>query len=127
MIHGYIRVSTEKQEFEGQRSEIEDYAEKNGLSVENWIEIKISSRKNRKERRIDELMARLKTGDTLIVSELSRLGRSTGEVINIINELIAKGIYFHAIKQGLRINGNMDITSKVMVTMLSLFAELERI
>jgi putative DNA-invertase from lambdoid prophage Rac len=126
MIHGYIRVSMTQQDYENQRHEIMEYAKRNGISVGSWIEIKISSRKTRKERRIDELLASLQAGDTLIVSELSRLGRSTSEVINIVNELIAKGIYFVAIKQGISINGNMDMTSKVMITLLSLFAELER-
>jgi len=126
MIHGYVRVSTAQQDYQSQRYEIEEYAKRNGLSVDNWIEIEISSRKNRKERRIDELLTTLKIGDTLIVSELSRLGRSTVEVITIVNELIAKGIYFVSIKQNIRINGTMDMSSKIMITMLSLFAELER-
>jgi len=81
---------------------------------------------NKKQRRIDELLGELQPGDTLIISELSRLGRSTSEVIDIVNELIAKKIRFIAIKQGLNILGQHDMQSKVMVTMFSLFAELER-
>lgn len=126
MIHGYIRVSMTQQDCNNQRHEITEYAKRNDLIVDSWIEIKISSRKTRKERRIDELLLSLQSGDTLIVSELSRLGRSTSEVINIVNELIAKGIYFIAIKQNIKVNGNMDMTSKIMITLLSLFAELER-
>ena len=50
-------------------------------------------------------MAKLKPGDMLINSELSRLGRSTSEVIDIVNELINKKISFVAIKQNIKING----------------------
>ena len=60
------------------------------------------------------------------MSELSRLGRSTSEVIDIVNELIAREIKFIAIKQGLSISGQHDMQTKIMVTMFSLFAEIER-
>ena len=58
--------------------------------------------------------------------DIPRLGRSTSEVIDIVNELIARKITFIAIKQGLHITGPHDMQTKVMVTMFSLFAELER-
>ena len=125
-VMGYVRVSTTKQDADNQRHEILEYANKNHLHVDDFIEVEISSRRDKKQRRIDELMERLKPGDTLIVSELSRLGRSTSEVIDIVNELIAKEVKFIAIKQGLNISGQHDMQSKVMVTMFSLFAELER-
>ena len=85
-----------------------------------------TSRKDKRQRRIEELLGKLQPGDTLIVSELSRLGRSTSEVIELVNELIAKQVQFIAIKQGLHISGQHDMQTKVMVTMFSLFAELER-
>lgn len=123
---GYVRVSTVRQDAYNQRHEILEYANKNRLHIDDFIEVEISSRRDKKQRRIDELMDKLETGDTLIVSELSRLGRSTSEVIDIVNELLAKEVKFVAIKQGLNISGQHDMQSKVMVTMFSLFAELER-
>ena len=125
-VTGYVRVSTVRQDADNQRHEILEYANKNHLHIDDFIEVEISSRRDKKQRRITELMEKLEPGDTLIVSELSRLGRSTSEVIDIVNELIAKEIKFIAIKQGLSISGQHDIQSKVMVTMFSLFAELER-
>jgi len=125
-VTGYVRVSTARQDADNQRHEILEYANKNHLHVDDFIEVEISSRKDKKQRRIEELMEKLESGDTLIVSELSRLGRSTSEVIDIVNELIAKEIKFIAIKQGMSISGQHDMQSKVMVTMFSLFAELER-
>ena len=123
---GYLRVSTVKQDLDNQKLEILDYANKNGIRVDEFIKVEISSRKNMKERRIEELLDRLDHGDMLIVSELSRLGRSLGEVIQIVNELITKGVRFIAVKQGMNINGKADIQTKVMITMFGLFAEIER-
>jgi len=78
-----------------------------------------------KERRIDEMLLTLEDADTLIVTELSRLGRSTAEVIGLVNELIKKQVRVIAIKQNLDIKQH-DMTSKVMITLFSLFSELER-
>lgn len=125
-VTGYVRVSTVRQDADNQRHEILEYANKHHLHIDDFIEVEISSRKDKKQRRITELLEKLESGDILIVSELSRLGRSTSEVIDIVNEIIAKEIKFIAIKQGLNISGQHDMQSKVMVTMFSLFAELER-
>ena len=73
----YIRVSTSQQDVSNQRLEILEYARRNDLKVDDFLEIEVSSRRTLKERRIEELLSRLHSGDTLIVSELSRLGRST--------------------------------------------------
>ena len=67
----------------------------------------------------------LNDADTLIVTELSRLGRSTAEVIGLVNELIKKQVRVIVIKQNLDMKQH-DMTSKVMITLFSLFAELER-
>jgi len=122
----YIRVSTLQQDVSNQRLEILEYSRKNGLKVDDFLEIEISSRRTLKERRIEELISTLDKGDTLIVSELSRLGRSTVEVISLVNKLIRHRINLIVIKQGLRITAKMDMQTKVIVTMFSLFAELER-
>ena len=87
----------------------------------------MTSRKSLKARRISELLDSLNKQDILIVSELSRLGRSIVEVISLINEqLMRLGIRIIAIKQNLDIRGNHDMQSKVLVTIFSLLAELER-
>ena len=87
-VWAYLRVSTDSQDLTNQRLTILEWANSRGLKVDNWIEIAISSRKTTRERRIDELMANLQKGDILIVSELSRLGRSIAEIITIVNELV---------------------------------------
>lgn len=123
---GYLRVSTDKQDLKNQKYEIMEYSQKNDLNISEFIEIEISSRQSKKNRRIDELFEKLNSGDTLITSELSRIGRSTGEVIGIINDLIAKKIRLIAIKQNMIINGSQDMQTKILVTLFSLLAELER-
>jgi len=123
---GYLRVSTVNQEVQNQKLEILDYANKNGIQVDDFISVEMSSRKTMKERRIEELLDRLDPGDTLVVSELSRLGRSLGEIIQIVDHLIKKQIRFIAVKQNMVVNGKNEIQTKVMVTMFGLFAEIER-
>ena len=63
--------------------------------------------------------------DTLIVTELSRLGRSTAEVIALVNSLIQRNIRLITIKQNLDIR-QQDLNSKIIITLFSLFSELER-
>ncbi|HAT8860268.1 TPA: resolvase [Legionella pneumophila subsp. pneumophila] len=121
----YIRTSTDKQDLNNQKLEIFEFAKKNQLVVDDFIEMTISSRKTSKERRIDEMLSVLNDADMLIVTELSRLGRSAAEVIGLVNELIKKQVRIIAIKQNLDIKQH-DMTSKIMITLFSLFAELER-
>ena len=124
-IIAYIRTSTDKQELNNQKLEIFEYAKKHQFQISNFIEMSVSSRKTSKERRIDDMISALNNADILIVTELSRLGRSTAEVIGLINELLKKKVRIIVIKQQLDIKQH-DMTSKVMITLFSLFSELER-
>lgn len=122
----YIRISTDKQDFDNQKLSILNYARNNNFKINDFIEIQISSKKSDKERKIDELLKELKQGDTLIVSELSRLGRSLGQIIRIVDELIKNKNKFIAIKENIIFNSKQDIRTKVMIAMFGLFAEIER-
>lgn len=121
----YIRASTGKQDVNNQKLEILEFARHANLKVDEFVGITISSRKTSKQRRIDELLEKLLDSDTLIVTELSRLGRSTSEVITLVNELLQRNIRVIVIKQNLDI-ARHDMSSKIIVTLFSLFAELER-
>lgn len=126
-IIGYIRTSTNKQDLKNQQHEILSYTNNHDLKIHEFIEIQISSKKTQKQRRIDELLQKLHSRDTLIVTELSRLGRSTSEILTLINELIKQKISLIIIKQNVTIMADKyDMTSKIMVTFFSLFGELER-
>jgi len=124
-ILAYIRTSTDKQDNDNQKLEIYEYARNKKLKIDEVIEIQMSSRKGRVQRRIEELMEKLQENDILIVTEISRLGRSTSEVIHLINKMIKKNIRIIALKQGLDINKH-SMSSKIVVTIFSLLAELER-
>lgn len=127
MTYGYVRVSTDKQTVDNQKNEILNYAQINKLFIDSFIDVEISSKKNTEDRKIDYLISQLSKDDILIVSELSRLGRSTVEVLGIIENILKLGVTIIFIKQGLRVsNDTKDATSKVMITLFSLFAELER-
>ncbi|MCA9333791.1 recombinase family protein [Candidatus Saccharibacteria bacterium] len=123
----YLRASTDKQDLQNQRYEILEYANHHNLRVDDWVAITISSRKSVKQRRIDELLEKLTDADTLIVTELSRLGRSTAEVIDLINRLMRRQIRLVVIKQNLDLKADQhDMSSKIITTIFSLLAELER-
>jgi DNA invertase Pin-like site-specific DNA recombinase len=124
-IVAYLRASTDKQDLNHQKLELLEFARKKSLSIDEFIEITISSRKTSKQRRIDELLSMLNDGDILLVTELSRLGRSTAEVITIVNSLAKRNIRVIVVKQNLDIS-QQDINSKVTLTLFSLFSELER-
>ena len=124
-IIAYLRTSTDKQDLNNQKLEILEYARKNHLEVDDFIQITISSRKTSKDIRIDEMVSALNGADTLIVAELSRLGRSTAEIIGLVNALIKKEVRIIAIKQNLDITQH-DMNSKIITALFSLFAELER-
>jgi len=121
----YLRASTDRQDTNNQKLEILEFARKKGMYVDDFIELTMSSRKSQKQRRIDELLYRLNPSDTLIVTELSRIGRSTAEVITLINALVEKKIRIVVLKQNLDIN-EQDMNSKIIITLFSLFGELER-
>ena len=126
-IIGYIRTSTDKQDLKNQQHEILSYTNKNDLKVHEFIETQNSSRKTPKQRRIEELLEKLNSHDTLIVTELSRLGRSSSEILTLMNELIKKQIKIIFIIQNVVISSDRyDMNSKIMVTFFSLFGELER-
>lgn len=121
----YLRASTDKQDVTHQKYEILEYARKNNLAVDEYIELTISSSKSGKQRRIDEMKEKLSPHDILIITELSRLGRSTTEVVDLINVLIKSQVRVIIIKQHLDFSRH-DLNSKVIITMFSLFGELER-
>jgi DNA invertase Pin-like site-specific DNA recombinase len=121
----YLRASTDKQDLSHQKLELLEFARRRSIKIDQFVEVTISSRKASKQRRIDEVLQMLKETDTLIVTELSRLGRSTAEVIALVNALIQRNIRLIAIKQNLDIQ-QQDMNSKIIITLFSLFSELER-
>ena len=88
MIYAYIRVSTDKQTVENQRFEINRFAKQRDFQIDVWVEETVSGTRSAKDRKLGVLLKRIKKGDTLIVSEISRLGRRLMEVMSILNACI---------------------------------------
>ena len=96
------------------------------FTVDRFVEAQVSSRKTPAQRGIEDLLGTLAAGDRLVVSELSRLGRSLGQVIRIVDELVKRKVRFVAIKEAIRFEGKQDMQTKVMIALFGLFAEVER-
>lgn len=124
MIYGYIRVSTDKQTTENQRFEIETFALNNGIAIGKWIMETISSTKELEKRKLGKLLKKMKNGDILIASELSRLGRNLLQVMSILHYCMNVGIQVWTIKDNYRLG--TDIQSKVLAFAFGLSAEIER-
>ena len=122
----YLRVSTRSQDLANQKLAILDYAQQKQFAVDRVIELQSSSLKVRHKQRVGELLDSLKPGDRLIVSELSRLGRSLGQVIQIVDTLVHRKVRFTAVKEGITFEGKQDLQTKVMIALFGLFAEVER-
>ena len=126
--YGYIRVSTQKQDYDNQKFGILEYANKNGINNIEFIEETISSKKKLEDRLIYELINdKLKEDDILITSELSRLGRSTLEVMNLFKMMSEKNIKAHVIKNDIKLGADDNkIVNQVLIFAFGLAAEIER-
>lgn len=124
MYYGYIRVSSDKQTVENQRFEINNYCEKQGLTIDGWIEETISGTKNYTKRALGKLLKRVNKDDVIICSELSRLGRNLFMIMEILNICMQKECIVLTIKDGYKLGD--DIQSKVLAFAFGLSAEIER-
>lgn len=125
-IIGYLRVSTIDQDTEKNKAAVLAFANAKGfIGKVEFVEEKISGLKSWKKRKLNDLVHSMASGDVLIVPELSRLGRSLVEVLEVLNALKDKQVKVYSVKENFQLNGD-DMQSKVMRTMLGLFAEIER-
>lgn len=124
MIYGYIRVSTDKQTLENQEFEINNFCMKENIKVDKWITETISGTKDFEKRKLGKTLKKLKPGDVLICSEISRLGRNLLQIMTILNICMRKEAQVWTIKDNYRLGA--DIQSKVLAFAFSLSAEIER-
>lgn len=121
---GYLRVSTFEQDTEKNEANVLRFANAKELGHVEFITEKISGTKSWKKRKLFDVVQMLNAEDVLIVPELSRLGRSLVNVLDVLNELSNKHVQVYSVKEDFNLSGD-DIQSKVMRTMLALFAEIE--
>jgi DNA invertase Pin-like site-specific DNA recombinase len=124
MHYAYVRVSTDKQSIENQQFEILKFADQKTIQIHQWIEETISGTKSFRDRSLGQLVSTLTSSDTLIVTELSRLGRSVMEVMSILNALMNKKVKVISIKEGYELGDTID--SKILAFAFSLSADIER-
>ena len=125
-VIGYLRVSTADQDVEKNRADILKFAnDKHWGSHVEFVEEKASGMKSWRNRQLAQVVENMQSGDKLIVPELSRLGRSLIEVLEVLKELTNKEVRVFSVKENFQLNGE-DMQSKVMRTMLGLFSEIER-
>jgi DNA invertase Pin-like site-specific DNA recombinase len=122
----YLRISTGGQSLDSQRLAILDYAHRHGLLVQTFVEAHASARHPGAKQGAATLLEQLHPGDLLLVSELSRLGRSVGQIIQLVDRLLKQQVRLVAIKEHIHLNGAQDLQTKVMITLFGLFAEIER-
>ena len=125
MIYGYLRVSTTTQTLENQKFEIKEYCKGHNITEQICFKEDIKSGTiSYKDRTLGKLLKKLKKGDTLIISEISRLGRSMLMVMEILNQLLNKEITLISVKENMIFDNT--ISSKVITFAFSLSAEIER-
>ena len=117
IVAAYLRVSTDKQTILNQKSEVINFCRRQELKITMWCTETVSGTKKESERELGSLLKKLQRGDTLIITEVSRLSRKMMNIMNIIHQSIEKGITIHSIKEG---------NSQVLAFAFGLCAEIER-
>jgi DNA invertase Pin-like site-specific DNA recombinase len=124
MVYGYVRVSTDRQTVDNQRFEIERFCLKNSIIIDHWIEETISGTQLPEKRLLGSLLAEAKTGDLIVCSELSRLGRNMFMIMSILNHFMINGVRIRTIKDNYQLGDS--IQAKILAFAFGLTAEIER-
>ena len=124
MNYAYVRVSTEMQTVDNQKLAIKNYCRSHHIYNLNFISENISGTKDPAKRKLGVLLSEVQTGDLIVITELSRLGRSLMMILDTLQLLLNKGVKVIAIKEGYELGDN--IQSKVLAFAFGLSAELER-
>jgi len=122
--YAYLRVSTDKQDLDNQRHGILEYSNAHGLSSLRFVEDTASGKKKWRERELGTMLSSMDDGDTVIFAEVSRMARSTLQVLEILELCTERTISVHIAKQNMRFDGSMQ--AKITATVLGMAAEIER-
>lgn len=122
----YLRVSTGGQDLDQQQLAILDYARRHRMPVADVVAVHGAAGSVAQRAQLCGLLERLQAGDRLLVSELSRLGRSLNQILQIVEQLLHKDIRLVAIKESIRFEGKQNLQTKAMIALFGLFAEVER-
>ena len=120
----YLRVSTIDQDLEKNKAAILHLANEKNFGKVHFVEETISGKINWRKRKIANILDEAKKGDRIIVSELSRLGRSMLECMEILSIAMTKGVFIYAVKGNWQLDDT--IQSKIIAMAFSMAAEIER-
>lgn len=123
-VVAYLRVSTDEQDLNSQKVGVINYAQQNNLQPLEFEQETISGHVSVAERRLGKVIADLKEGDVLLVSELSRLGRNMVEIMTILKELVDRRVNVFSVKENYRLDDSLN--SKILSTVLCMVAEISR-
>lgn len=126
-VYGYVRVSTPDQRLENQRIQINKYASQNDLVIDEFVEEKVSGTVSISQRRLGLLLDKVHKGDVIIFTEMSRFGRSSGELVNQLQLFIKQGIHFIFLKENLNTkNSHSKLITNLMITIFGGIYQFER-
>jgi DNA invertase Pin-like site-specific DNA recombinase len=123
-IFAYLRVSTDAQDVANQKTGVVSYCIEHRHELPAFVEDTASGRKSWRDRPLGALIARCQSGDVLVVAEVSRLARSTLQVLEIMQECATRDIRLHVVKNRIVLDGTLQ--AKVIATVFGLAAEIER-
>ena len=123
-IYIYLRVSTSAQDTQNQLHGIHQYCQERGIQADAVIEDTASGSVAWNSRKVGELLSTADKGDVLLVAEVSRLARSTLQVLEILKFASERQVSIIIVKNGLQFDNSMQ--SKITATILGLAAEIER-
>ena len=121
----YLRVSTIEQDTEKNKADVLKFANDKELGTVKFIEETVSGTSNYKDRLLGQLISDLKSGDVLIVPELSRLARSVTQILEIIDLSKQKNFTLYSLKENF-CSDDKSITSVITSTIFGLVAQIER-
>ncbi len=123
--YAYLRVSTDRQDVDNQRYGILAYANTHGLTPVQFVQDAISGRLAWRDRAIGQLLTVMATaGDVVIFAEISRMARSTLQVLEMLEIGMERALHIHLAKQRMILDGSLH--SRIAATVLGLAAEIER-
>lgn len=118
MVIGYLRVSTEKQHPANQQNEIMRFATARGLEIEKWVTEVVSGKTKERDRKLGLLPKKMKKGDILIVTEISRLSRSLTDIMNIMGKCLTRESVFTQSKRATHLTTLSTAKSSALLSVL---------
>ncbi|KAI9549168.1 hypothetical protein GHT06_006799 [Daphnia sinensis] len=124
LVFAYLRVSTDAQDVANQKHGVVRYCIDKKLLEPVFVEDTVSGKSDWRDRQLGKMIRGAGKGDVIVVSEVSRLARSTLQVLEIGRECIERGVHLHVAKNGIVFDDTMQ--SKIVTVVLGLVAEIER-